>query len=31
MTDAAVQVKLTEAGYTVKSIKATRAGNCKPM
>ena len=28
MTDAAVQVKLTEAGYTVKSIKATRAGNC---
>ena len=28
MTDAAVQAKVTEAGYTVKSIKATRAGNC---
>ena len=28
MTEAAVQTKLTESGYTVKSIKATRTGNC---
>ena len=28
MTEAAVQAKITEAGYTVKSIKVTRAGNC---
>lgn len=28
LTEAAVQVKVTEAGYTVKKIKATRAGNC---
>ncbi len=28
MSEAAAQAKITEAGYTVKSIKATRAGNC---
>ena len=28
MTEAAVQAKVIEAGYTVKSIKVTRAGNC---
>ncbi len=28
MTEAVAQSKLTEAGYTVKSIKTTRAGNC---
>ena len=28
MTEAAAQAKVTEAGYTVKSIKTTRAGNC---
>ena len=28
MTEAAVQAKITEAGYTVKSIRVTRAGNC---
>ncbi len=28
MTEAAAQAKLTEGGYTVKSIKATRAGGC---
>ena len=28
MSLADVQTKLTEAGYTVKSIKETRAGNC---
>jgi hypothetical protein len=28
MSESAVQAKVTEAGYTVKSIKATRAGNC---
>ena len=28
LDEAAVQAKLTEAGFTVKSIKTTRAGNC---
>jgi hypothetical protein len=28
MTEAQVQTKLTEAGYTVARIKATRTGNC---
>jgi hypothetical protein len=28
LDEAAVEAKLTEAGYTVKSIKTTRAGNC---
>jgi len=28
MTEAAAQAKITEAGYTVASIKTTRAGNC---
>jgi hypothetical protein len=28
MTEAAAQAKITEAGYTVTSIKTTRAGNC---
>jgi hypothetical protein len=28
MTEADAKAKVTEAGYTVASIKATRAGNC---
>jgi hypothetical protein len=28
MTEAAAQAKITEAGYTVTSIKTTRTGNC---
>ncbi|HVZ03601.1 PepSY domain-containing protein [Hyphomicrobium sp.] len=28
MTEAAAKAKVTEAGYTVTSIKTTRAGNC---
>ena len=28
LTEAAVKAKVIEAGYTVKSIKLTRAGNC---
>ena len=28
MAEAAAQAKITEAGYTVTSIKTTRAGNC---
>ena len=28
MTEAAAQAKITEDGYTVTSIKTTRAGNC---
>lgn len=28
MTEAAAQAKIAESGYTVASIKTTRAGNC---
>ena len=28
MTEAEAQAKITDAGYIVKSIKTTRAGNC---